>query len=117
MRSIEWIQEKGVVKAIDQSRLPGEFAIIEFKQADEIRMAIKTMIIRGAPIIGVSAFYAMALKANELEGESLAWMKERLLQFASHLGFARPTAVNLGWAVEAATRLINAFTGSSSELS
>ena len=117
MRSIEWIQEKSVVKTIDQSRLPGEFAIIEFKQADEIRMAIKTMIIRGAPIIGVSAFYAMAMKARELEGESLTWMKERLLQFASHLGFARPTAVNLGWAVEVATRLINAFTGSSSELS
>lgn len=117
MRSIEWIQEKGLVKAIDQSRLPGEFVFIEFKQADDIRTAIKTMVIRGAPIIGVSAFYAMALKARELETEPLPWMKERLLQFATHLNFARPTAVNLAWAVEAATKLINDFTGTSEQLS
>ncbi len=117
MRSIEWNQEKGFVQAIDQSRLPGEFSIIEFKQADEIRTAIKTMVIRGAPIIGVSAFYAMALKARELDGESLASMKERLLQFGTHLNFARPTAVNLSWAVEAATKLISSFSGSTEELS
>ncbi len=117
MRSIEWIQEKNVVKAIDQSRLPGEFALIEFKQADEIRTAIKTMVIRGAPIIGISAFYAMALKARELETETLPWMKEKLLQFAGHLGLARPTALNLTWAVETTTRLINSFSGSSGELS
>ena len=117
MRSIEWIQEKGVVKAIDQSRLPGELSLIEYKQADEIRMAIKTMVIRGAPIIGISAFYAIALKARELETETLLSMKERLLQFAGHLAFARSTAVNLGWAVEAATRLINEFSGNSNDLS
>ncbi len=117
MRSIEWIQEKGLVKAIDQSRLPGEFVFIEFKQADDIRTAIKTMVIRGAPIIGVSAFYAMALKARELETEPLPWMKERLLQFATHLNFARPTAVNLAWAVEAATKLINDFIGTTEQLS
>lgn len=117
MRSIEWNQEKGLVSAIDQSRLPGEFSIIEFKEADEIRTAIKNMTIRGAPIIGVSAFYAMALKARELEDESVSWMKEMLLQFAGHLAFARPTAVNLAWAVEAATKLINSFNGDSNELS
>lgn len=117
MRSIEWIQEKGLVKAIDQSRLPREFVFIEFKQADDIRTAIKTMVIRGAPIIGVSAFYAMALKARELETEPLPWMKEGLLQFATHLNFARPTAVNLAWAVEAATKLINDFIGTTEQLS
>jgi methylthioribose-1-phosphate isomerase len=116
MRSIEWIQEKGAVQAIDQSRLPGEFCLIEFKQADEIRKAIKTMAIRGAPIIGVAAFYAMALKGRELDKETLPGMKERLLQFASHLSFARPTAVNLGWAVEVTSKLINSFSGTSSEL-
>lgn len=117
MRSIEWKQEKGAVCAIDQSRLPAELIRVEFTQADDIRSAIKNMVIRGAPIIGIAAYYAVALKARDLEKEDLPTIKEKLQQFSAFLVTARPTAINLAWAIDNTSAFIRQFSGTGPDLS
>ncbi|MEA4811965.1 MAG: S-methyl-5-thioribose-1-phosphate isomerase [Anaerolineaceae bacterium] len=116
MRSIEWNQTSSKVQAIDQSLLPGEFKVIEFENADEIRGAIRSMVIRGAPVIGVAAFHAMALKAREIDTHDLKTFKEKMAQFAAFLKMARPTAVNLTWATQNALDFVRDFEGSTDAL-
>ena len=76
---------------LDQRRLPGEVAEVECRTAAEVAEAIRTMVVRGAPAIGIAAAYGYALAAAR--GEDLA-AAERLLRES------RPTAVNLGWALD-----------------
>jgi hypothetical protein len=59
-----WVTESGTVQVIDQSRLPFEFAIIDLETLADAARAIKTMVVRGAPLIGVTAAYGMALAAR-----------------------------------------------------
>ncbi len=76
---------------IDQRKLPHTIEYVECKTYQEAITAIKTMVVRGAPAIGVSAAYAMALaEVND----------ENLQQAAKNIKAARPTAVNLFWAVD-----------------
>lgn len=76
---------------LDQRLLPREEKWIEYRTASEVADAIRTMVVRGAPAIGVAAAYGMALAARA--GEDLSVAAERLKA-------ARPTAVNLAWAVD-----------------
>ena len=76
---------------LDQRLLPREETWIECRTASEVAEAIRTMVVRGAPAIGVSAAYGMALAAKA--GESLE-------DAAATLKASRPTAVNLAWAVD-----------------
>jgi methylthioribose-1-phosphate isomerase len=82
--------EAGRVVLLDQRRLPDEQVEVECHSAAEVAEAIRTMVVRGAPAIGVAAAYGYALAAAE--GENLDAAAEALLA-------ARPTAVNLPWAV------------------
>jgi len=76
---------------IDQRKLPHTIEYVECKTYQEAIAAIKTMVVRGAPAIGVSAAYAMALAEKN---------NENLQQAAKDIKAARPTAVNLFWAVD-----------------
>ncbi len=76
---------------IDQRRLPGAEEYVTCRTSEEVASAIATMVVRGAPAIGVAAAYGMALAARS--GEPLA-------EAARRLKAARPTAVNLAWAVD-----------------
>ncbi|MDA3885985.1 MAG: S-methyl-5-thioribose-1-phosphate isomerase [Candidatus Delongbacteria bacterium] len=87
--------EKGVVKIIDQTILPEEFRIIDLRSSDDIIDAIKTMKVRGAPLIGVAGAYGVYFAFKEY-GED----HERLNNKISALKNARPTAVNLQFAVD-----------------
>jgi methylthioribose-1-phosphate isomerase len=84
--------EDDCVVLLDQRRLPGEVVEVECRSAAEVAEAIRTMVVRGAPAIGIAAAYGLALAAAR--GEELE-AADRVLRAA------RPTAVNLGWALDA----------------
>jgi len=76
---------------IDQTQLPDKIVYIECKTHQDVIHAIKTLMVRGAPAIGVAAAFAMALA--ELNGDNLE-------EVADEIKASRPTAVNLFWAVD-----------------
>lgn len=87
------------VLLIDQNRLPNEYAMVEISRYKDMARAIKTMIVRGAPAIGVAAAYGMYLGAREIQtGDRDAFLTQ-LEIVAQELRETRPTAVNLFWAI------------------
>ena len=84
----------GLVKIIDQRLLPHELKIVDLNTLDEAKFAIKEMQVRGAPLIGVTAAYALYLASKNNSDI------ENLIQSAKQLKDTRPTAVNLAWAVD-----------------
>jgi methylthioribose-1-phosphate isomerase len=88
------------VRLIDQTRLPGEYSVVEIRCCADMAIAIKTMIVRGAPAIGVAAAYGMYLGATESQTSSPVALVHDLEQVAIQLRATRPTAVNLFWAIE-----------------
>ena len=89
-----WRNEKKQVFIIDQRILPHEFKIVELKNLSDFCIAIKDMLVRGAPLIGVTAAYGVAVSL--LSGHK----KNDLEMICSNLLETRPTAVNLFWALE-----------------
>src|SRR6266550_1750615 len=89
-----WVTESGTVRVIDQSRLPFELATIDLETLADAAQAIKTMAVRGAPLIGATAAYGMALAARSNASDS------HLAEAARTLQATRPTAINLAWALE-----------------
>lgn len=83
--------KKDTLHLLDQTKLPHKIEYVECKTYQEAITAIKTMVVRGAPAIGVSAAYAMALA--EVQNQNLEKAAQEIKQ-------ARPTAVNLFWAVD-----------------
>lgn len=88
------------VLLIDQTRLPNEYALVEITRCDDMEQAIKTMIVRGAPAIGVAAAYGMYLGAREIQASTRESFLAQLEKVAEKLRATRPTAVNLFWAIE-----------------
>ncbi|MGD0864525.1 MAG: S-methyl-5-thioribose-1-phosphate isomerase [Rhizomicrobium sp.] len=88
-----WPRDDGSVEIIDQTKLPHAFATLRLKSADDAAQAIKTMIVRGAPLIGATAAYGIALAMRE-DSSNVA-----LAQTYDALLATRPTAVNLRWAL------------------
>jgi methylthioribose-1-phosphate isomerase len=88
------------VRLIDQNHLPTSFEVVEISRSDDMAVAIKTMIVRGAPAIGVAAAYGMYLGAREIQTSDRDQFLLQLETVAQKLGATRPTAVNLFWAIE-----------------
>jgi methylthioribose-1-phosphate isomerase len=88
------------VRLIDQNHLPTSYEIVEISRCDDMALAIKTMIVRGAPAIGVAAAYGMYLGAREIETEDREQLLTQLETVAQKLRETRPTAVNLFWAID-----------------
>lgn len=88
------------VRLIDQTRLPNEFEVVEIRTAEEMAVAIETMIVRGAPAIGVSAAYGVYLGARAIETSDRSEFLTQLETIATRLRATRPTAVNLFWAID-----------------
>ncbi|WP_013324126.1 S-methyl-5-thioribose-1-phosphate isomerase [Gloeothece verrucosa] len=87
------------VLLIDQTRLPNEYSVVEISRSLDMAQAIKTMIVRGAPAIGVAAAYGMYLGALEIETDQRKDFLQKLEEVAQLLQQTRPTAVNLFWAI------------------
>lgn len=97
MRTIWW--EDGAVRMIDQRILPNRLEIPSYSDFGEVAEAIRQMVIRGAPAIGAAAAYGMALAARQSQATTRAALLADLNEAADILNAARPTAVNLSWAV------------------
>jgi methylthioribose-1-phosphate isomerase len=84
---------------IDQTRLPNEYAVVEISRSEDLAQAIRNMIVRGAPAIGVAAAYGMYLGAREIKTDDRELFLRQLDETAQLLRKTRPTAVNLFWAI------------------
>ncbi len=96
--TVDW-NPAGTVRLIDQTRLPGEEVYIECQTIEEVADAIRTMRVRGAPAIGVTAAMGLALGAQTVRAETFKDFYQALEGMASFLSQTRPTAVNLLWAL------------------
>lgn len=88
------------VSLIDQNRLPAMYARVEIRRSEDMAVAIKTMIVRGAPAIGVAAAYGMYLGAREIQADKRDEFLAQLAVVGDMLKATRPTAVNLFWAID-----------------
>lgn len=84
---------------LDQTRLPGEENYIKIETKEDIWDAIYHLKVRGAPAIGVAAAYGLYVEAERYDGESVAEFRRLVIEAAKYIESARPTAVNLSWAV------------------
>lgn len=98
MRPLEY--KNGVLKLIDQTKLPTEHLIVECKTYKDTASAIVDMIVRGAPAIGVTAAYGIALGAKSINTASKDAFFNELANICHVMQSTRPTAVNLFWAVD-----------------
>ncbi len=98
MRTVEW--HDGCVRMIDQKRLPWELNTVDLLDYEAVAAAITDMTVRGAPAIGAAAAFGMALAAQQSAASDTAGLRGDLETAATVLKAARPTAVNLAWAVD-----------------
>ncbi|MCS7172254.1 MAG: S-methyl-5-thioribose-1-phosphate isomerase [Armatimonadetes bacterium] len=104
LHSIAWRQD--ALEVLDQTRLPHEVRVLRLRGWREVVQAIREMRVRGAPAIGAAGAYALALAAREAAEEADAF-EARVQQAAEEIRRARPTAVNLHWAVERLLRCLD----------
>jgi methylthioribose-1-phosphate isomerase len=100
MRTVFWDYETDEFKMIDQRRLPGVFEILTYLDHKSVAQAIADMVVRGAPAIGAAAGFGLALAARESAATSTKDLLGDLTDASHTLRSARPTAVNLAWAIE-----------------
>src|SRR5438105_4691815 len=97
-RTVYW--DNGQVCMIDQRILPATFQINRYQTVEEVADAIKTMVVRGAPAIGASAAFGMALAAQNSKATTIEGLLQDLQTAGEVIGKSRPTAVNLFWGIE-----------------
>jgi methylthioribose-1-phosphate isomerase len=98
IKTIEWTDEG--VRMLDQRLLPTEEKYLMLRSYEEVAEAIKKMVVRGAPAIGVSAAMGLALGASQSVGTSVADLEDDFDYMCKVMSETRPTAVNLFWAIE-----------------
>jgi len=97
-----------IVNVIDQRYLPHEYTVLDLKTVDDTIMAIKEMVVRGAPLIGATGAYGVYLAALNAAGAGTP--DDSIREACKRLKAARPTAVNLSWAVD---RVLSEISGAS----
>jgi methylthioribose-1-phosphate isomerase len=98
MRTVEW--DNGTVKMIDQRLLPTEYKVVTFGDLEGVATSIREMYVRGAPAIGATAAFGMALAAQKSLATDVRSLLSDLETAAALLSKTRPTAVNLFWAID-----------------
>jgi methylthioribose-1-phosphate isomerase len=107
--TISW--EGDYIRLVDQRRLPLEARWVVCRDLEEVIAAIRDMAIRGAPAIGVAAAMGLALGAQSIETQNYETFRERFLEMARDMESARPTAVNIRWAVERMKEIVDEMRG------
>jgi methylthioribose-1-phosphate isomerase len=97
VRAIRW--EQGTLRLLDQRQLPQSEVYIELPDAETAANAIRDMVVRGAPAIGITAAYAVVVAARQRHASDPGSWKQALAADLELLAQARPTAVNLEWAI------------------
>lgn len=108
-KAIEPVGSK--LKILDQRRLPLDVRYSEYDDYRDIIESIKTLEVRGAPAIGIAGAFALAIAAQAEVKTDLSRLKKILIDIAREIKSARPTAVNLAWAVERALNKANQYAG------
>jgi methylthioribose-1-phosphate isomerase len=98
VKTLCWTEEG--LELVDQTKLPGELVYITCRTPADVHDALKRLVVRGAPAIGVAAAYGLLLGLKDKRTESKTGFREALSETAEYLKTARPTAVNLFWAVD-----------------
>jgi methylthioribose-1-phosphate isomerase len=98
IQTLEWTD--GGVRFIDQTKLPMEETYVNCTTHEQVADVIRTMVVRGAPAIGVSAAMGIALGVKNSKAENVGELKKEFDQICDVIGKTRPTAVNLFWAIE-----------------
>lgn len=107
IRAVLWEDNK--LKLLDQRLLPGKEIYNEYEDSDAVAQAITDMVVRGAPAIGITAAYGVVLAVRKRIAEGGKDIVQRLERDFTHLADARPTAVNLAWALERMGRVLFAL--------
>jgi methylthioribose-1-phosphate isomerase len=116
MRTVEWNYDNHTVRMIDQRLLPAVFEVVEYNDYHQVADAIRDMVVRGAPAIGGTAGFGLALAAQNSAAADPTALRGDLKEAAEVLEAARPTAVNLTWALKRMLNLAAEFEGSAAEL-
>ena len=98
LRTVEWKNNKVVM--IDQTKLPNELVFVEYDDFNQVADAIRTLVVRGAPAIGVSGAFGLALAVIQSRSSTKAELLSDLEKARQILFATRPTAVNLGWGLD-----------------
>lgn len=114
LRTVEWAN--GRVRMIDQTRIPYKFRYVTFKDYKQVAKAIRDMVVRGAPAIGVAAAMGLALAANSSHATTREQLIKELEAAADVLRRSRPTAWNLFWAIDRILRKVQAAGGGPSDI-
>ena len=116
MRTITWNDDLQVMEMIDQRLLPQEFKINTYDKHEDVAEAIWRMVVRGAPAIGAAAAFGIVLAANQSSANEKDGLIDDLQTAGETLIQARPTAVNLPWAVRRMLKAAVEFDGSVEDL-
>lgn len=103
--TVEW--KDGAVRLLDQSQLPGKVVFLDCRDYRAVARAIKELLVRGAPAIGVTAAMGVALGAQSIKASSYDEFLKAMLEICDCLAATRPTAVNLFWAIERMKRTLS----------
>jgi methylthioribose-1-phosphate isomerase len=96
--TVEW--KDGIVRMLDQTKLPLETVYIDCKDYQTVARGIKELWVRGAPAIGVSAAMGLALGARQISAATFDEFWPKFEEICTYMAATRPTAVNLSWAIE-----------------
>jgi len=111
VQAVKWIGDvDGFLELIDQRRLPAEFVKLQSRNVEQLYEAIKTLAVRGAPAIGVSAAYGLVLALQKVPTDSSVRKGlDVLTRACEHLASSRPTAANLFWALDRVQKSADKF--------
>src|SRR5213596_2565966 len=98
LKPIEWTGR--CVRLLDQTRLPRETAYVDITEEKQMHEAIRRLVVRGAPAIGVAAAFGVYLGVRNVSDADPVHFRVRLNEVCDYLATARPTAVNLFWALD-----------------
>jgi methylthioribose-1-phosphate isomerase len=98
LRTVEWKNNKVVM--IDQTKLPNQLVFVEYDDYNQVADAIKNLVVRGAPAIGVSGAFGLALAALQSKGTTKEELISDLEKAKKILFETRPTAINLAWGLD-----------------
>ena len=111
MRNIALNETGDRVVILDQTRLPGSVTYLELGTAEEIYDAIRRLKVRGAPAIGICAAFGMYVLSLSMPRESYEEFSKEFSRAKEYIGSSRPTAVNLGWALQRMERIVSEHPG------
>lgn len=110
--AVTWSPDRRALRYLDQRQLPLREVVTDVRALDDVIAAIQCLAIRGAPAIGVAAAIGLVVALDEATGGESAGIRTLLPGFAKQLAAARPTAVNLAWAVD---RIVTRAAGESDD--